>query len=207
MATPLRVKNRITFPPGGVWTYYDPDLEQIVEHYGMLDDFADVVNSLRETNGLEALPDMQDRVEKYICENSPPGFCNGPVEARPMSRTLTVSKIATFTRTLVQILRSKLANEEIYNPDPNKAAEICAACPLNKKHLCSSCTGLEVLARRLLRATQTTPLDRNLGACEACGCMLRVKVHFNPKVLRDATSKTDEKRYPKDYCWIWKDQS
>jgi hypothetical protein len=206
MANSPRVRNRTNLPPGGAWVYYDPDLDQMFEHYGMLDDFPSVVNRARKTNGLDELKNMAELIELYICENSPSGTCGGFKPNAP-NRILTISSVANFTRTMVQLLRTKLAGEDIYNPDPSAAAQVCVNCPLNKRHMCSSCTGLESLARRLLRARQTTPFDRSLGACEACGCMLRVKVHFSPEVLRRAISSSDEALYPKDTCWIWKTQA
>jgi len=204
MPKALRVTNRATLPPGGAWTYYDPDLDQTFEHHGMLDDFPAVVNRLRVTNGLPPLEDMKDRVEAYICENAPPGTCGGYTPASAPSPALTVSKVANFTRALVQTARSRARGQEVYNPDPNSAAKICSECPLCDRRMCTSCTGLEGLARRLLRTRQTTPYDSLLGSCRICGCLNRVLVHLSPEVIRASKSPKELAKYP-DHCWIVRD--
>lgn len=188
-----------------MWQYFDPDLGTFVEHLGLVEDFPREVNRLREVNSLEPLPETHlfHLIMTYICDTAPPGTCVGqePTRNRPV---LTITKVANFTRTLVAITRAKVDGEDIYNKDPDAAAKVCMTCPLNRRELCATCTGLESVARKLLRANQTTSYDRVLGACEACGCMLRVKVHFSPEVLRRTISKKDRKKYP-DHCWIFKD--
>lgn len=201
------IKNKRVMPPGGVWVYWDPDLEQNFEHYGLLEDFPQVVNKTRISNGLAPHDDahMLHLIVEHIC-TAFPDFCEGNNGTKKTYRPLTSNNIANFTRTLVAVLKAKASGRDVYNPDPTAAAKVCAECPLNQKRLCTTCTGLEVVARRLLHTNQTTPLDRILGACSACGCMLRVKVHFSPEILREATKTQDRDLYPSDYpCWIWAD--
>lgn len=203
--TRLRYEN--SGPPGGVWSYFDPDLNQLVESYRMVDDLVLDVNRLRVTNGHPALPveELTEKVYAYICDRAPPGFCRG-VNPTKHRRALSVASISNFTRALAAIVWGQATGKEVYNPNPAKAAEVCSKCPLNRREYCSSCTGLESVARLLLRQNQTTPLDRTLGACEACGCMLRVKVHYHPDVLRSVVKKADEPLYPQDACWIYNPQ-
>lgn len=208
MGKGLRVKYASATPPGGAWAYFDEALGRMFETYGMLDDLHVQVRSAYAVNGREPPEDLEDKVLEYVCARAPEGFCIGgdPDASRPR-RMLTISSIRNFTTTLTTLVSAAARGEKIYNDDPNAAAEVCVGCPLNKKQYCSSCTGLESVARLLLRQKQTTPYDSQLGACEACGCMLRVKVHYSPEVLRRAVLKADEPRYPKEHCWIWQEEN
>lgn len=204
----IRLTNASRLPPGGVWSYFDEDLGVLFEHAGMLEDLPRVVNARRIEAKISptAEAELSQRILQYICDHAPAGYCRGHTRKETVKRALTVSSITNFTRTLVALTLTKMRGRPIHNPNPNKAAEICEKCPLNRREFCSTCTGLELLARKVLRQSQTTPRDKVLGACEACGCMLRVKVHYNPEVLRDAVSKSDAPRYPKDTCWIWNEE-
>lgn len=192
-------------PPGGVWVYWDPDLAQTFEHYGLLEDFPHVVNAAREVNGHDPIDEEEllAKIEDAICDQFP-DICSGGKTKVKKYRPLTSSNLANFTRTLMATARQKADGGEVYNPDPTAAASVCASCPMNQKHLCSTCTGLEAVARRLLHAQQTTPLDRALGACSICGCMLRVLVHLHPDVIRRSKAQQELDLYP-DHCWIVQD--
>jgi hypothetical protein len=201
---PRRLKHKNVMPPGGVWQYRDPDLDQIIDFHGLLDDFPREVNKARIVSGHPRIPEheLYDLILAYVCDHAPQGFCIGhdPKNARV---PLSISQITNFTRTLSTVITRSLKGEKLYAEDALANAAICVGCPKNRKEYCSSCTGLESVARALLRQTQTTPLDNVLGACEVCGCMLRVKVHYSPETIREATHPETLKKYP-DHCWIVK---
>lgn len=200
----LRVPN--SGPPGGVWAYQDPDLGMRIEHYGMIEDFPRLVNEARTRNGKVLInhAELLQLILAQVCANAPAGFCRG--DGAPAGRSIfTVAGISNASRTLVAMLRARASGEELYNSDPNAAAKVCSTCPLNRREFCGTCTGLESIARSMLRATQTTSYDGVLGACEACGCMLRLKVHFSPTVLRRSVLARDRDKYHPD-CWIFKNE-
>ena len=105
------IKTPTTLPRGGAWVYYDPDLGRVFEYYGMLDDFPVVVAEARKVNGLPVPANdvLEKQIEEYICRNAPAGTCRGDyVDSWETKKyTLTTAKIANFTRTLVQAVRTR----------------------------------------------------------------------------------------------------
>lgn len=141
--------------------------------------------------------EMLARVEHYICMRSPKGFCKGG-EGYVPARILSSKGIRDATR--------GFAYKAIRNPDllvpmdeAERRAKTCANCKMNLHGICTSCAGNEFMDIFAMyeRAGRTTPYDSVLDTCDACSCLLKVKVHISIDLL----ALTPKYRYP-DNCWL-----
>lgn len=142
-------------------------------------------------------PEMRARIEHFICQRLPKGFCVGGPD-QPAVPYLSVSKIRDGTRLLMgRLFRGKdfLVKQE----EADRRAKICANCPEDLRGICSSCMSNEFfdIFGWMLRANRKTPYDSALEVCAVCGCLLTAKVHISNETLF-ALSKH---KYPPN-CWL-----
>lgn len=108
-------------------------------------------------------------------------------------------------KTLVEWIIS--GAEAVPKEQANHRAEVCVKCPLNKQGELSAffTVPVAVAIRKALEDRKTmnlsTPVDSQLGTCEACGCVNALKVHvpfqkFFPKMLPESKAALP------DSCWI-----
>lgn len=146
--------------------------------------------------------EMKARVEDYICQLSPKGFCKGGPD-QPRVPFLSVNSIRDMTRL---ILNRTFRGDAVLVPseEAERRARICANCPQNLHGICTSCLGNEFqdVFRWLIARRRETKLDSVLDTCGVCGCLLRAKVH----VSLDELAKMDKKTYPEN-CWLYNTES
>lgn len=139
--------------------------------------------------------EIDARLENFICQFTPPGFCIGP---GPKVPRLSVSKIRDTTRLIV----ARLIKGEKVLVEPEEAtrrAKICGNCPKNLHGICTSCMSSEFqdVMRHLLTRNRETKYDSILDTCSVCGCLLKAKVHISI----DELAKTQKHTYPEN-CWM-----
>lgn len=189
----LLSKNRV--PPGGSWFYTVPETGAKLQDRMSLLGLVRSVEAHYRANNMPVPEDLQGNIEQFICENMPEGVCTGDASK---SRRLDFFSVLGATEL---IIKRRILNTDDFYVTRNEAARrasICDTCPLNLKHMCTTCNGLRETFKKLV-ANRTTPYDSKLGVCEACGCGLSAKVHINKKHLPPMPEDTIHK--VPDYCW------
>jgi hypothetical protein len=145
------------------------------------------------TNNRIVPDNLQALIEQYICERMPDGVCTG---GSGTARKLDFFSVLGATELIIK----RRITDDFYVSlqDAAQRASTCANCPLNLKHMCTTCNGLRHTFKKLV-ANRETPYDSKLGVCEACGCGLSAKVHINKKYLPPMPKDTVD-QVP-DYCW------
>lgn len=141
--------------------------------------------------------EMSARVEHYICQLCPKGFCRGgPNE--PAVPFLSISSIRSATRLLYERM---FKGDDIFvdQKETDRRAQICANCPKNLHGICTGCAGnqFQDMFQEIMRKGRKSQYDNALDTCAVCGCLLRVKVLIKQEVL----DKLPKHTYP-DNCWI-----
>ena len=142
--------------------------------------------------------EMQARVEHYICQRLPKGFCVGGPD-RPVVPYLSRAMIRDGTRLLLGRIFSR--KEFLVAPaTAEKRAKICANCRSNMHGICTSCIGNEFfdIFGWFIRAGKKTPYDQALDVCVECGCLLRAKVWVSDATLFELSKHA----YPEN-CWLF----
>ena len=161
-----------------------------------------MVKRLREWYSAKALDwpgeaEMRKRVEHFICQLVPPGFCAGG-PASPRIPFLSISAIRDASKLFVdRVIRGQ--GSLVPNEEAVRRAKICANCPRNTHGICTSCASSEFhdLFAWLVRQGRRTPYDSVLDVCTACGCVLKAKVHISIDTLARLTPHS----YPEN-CWL-----
>jgi hypothetical protein len=179
----FRVKNVV--PPGGKYFYHVDELNVTLHDASMTRLLAQVSKYLSD-NAREVPPDLEAKVEDYICRNVPEGFCFGSADGRPRARIVTLASIRDATTRMVM-----QGGGRVDLGDAKKRVDICGQCPHNDRRMCPSCVGLVSWARRLVN-TQC-PRDEWLGVCAVDGTALPAKVH-----VKTIPGSPD---YPEN-CWV-----
>jgi len=141
--------------------------------------------------------EMRARVEEFICNRVPAGFCKGG--NAPAIPFLSTSRIRDVTRLMLN--RAFRGDAAVLVPpeEADRRAKICANCPNNLHGICTSCAGNEFqdILRWLIAGRRTTQYDSYLDTCAVCGCLIRAKLWVKTSEL----AKTEKQKYPKN-CWL-----
>ena len=184
-------KNRL--PPGGAWFYTVPETGAKFEDRMSFTELIRKVEQHYLTNNREVPDDLELKIEEYICNHMPDGVCTG---GSGQARRLDFFSVLQATELIIR--RRITSDFFVTSTEAYDRAKTCSTCPLNLKHMCTTCNGLRQTFKKLV-ANRTTPLDPNLGVCEACGCGLSAKVHIAKKHLPPMPEDTIHK--VPDYCW------
>ena len=194
-----RFINRSTTPPIG-WIYE-------IEHEGSKFTFQSpmhhgLMQQLRKWHADKQLewpgdPEMRARIEHFICQRLPKGFCIGGPD-NPVVPYLSVGMIRDATRL---IMRRIFDRKELFvgQTEADRRAKICANCPANLHGICTSCAGNQFfdLFGWFIRAGKKTQYDSALDTCAVCKCLLRCKIWINQETLNALTKH----EYPPQ-CWL-----
>lgn len=161
----------------------------------------EMVRLHRQHHGLK--PDdsasIQTEIERQICMAMPPGWClPEPGESyeplTDISRTLTLSKIESFSKAAFAFVRSGV--QFVSDEEATRRANICRGCKFNfTPHACM-CTPLWKLIGALIPAAKKM---EGLRVCAICGCALQAKV-LMPQQILDQVDGPNNYRWP-TYCW------
>lgn len=195
-----RFISRNTTPPVG-WIYEETlDGEKFIFQSPMQTGLMKQLKDWYAAKKLEwpGEPEMRARIEHFICQRLPKGFCHGGPD-QPAVPYLSARMIRDGTRLLLQrLFRGKdfLVPQE----EANRRAKICANCPQSLSGICTSCMGNEFfdIFGWFLRAGRKTPYDAGLGVCAICGCLLTAKVHVSSETLFELSRHT----YTPN-CWLY----
>ena len=141
--------------------------------------------------------EMKQRVEHYICQLVPKGFCKGGPDS-PRVPFLSVAAIRDATRLFMSSI-FKGSGALVPQEEANRRAKICANCPKNLHGICTSCASNEFqdIFRWFVAKGRKTPYDSVLDTCSVCGCLLKAKVHIAIEDLE----KLQKHSYPSN-CWL-----
>lgn len=195
MSDDKRLISKTRLPPGGAWFYTVPETGAKFEDRMSFTDLVRKVEAHYRVNNRPVPENLSRSIEEFICDNMPDGVCTS---SSGKVRRLDFFSVLTATELLI---RSRITGQgEFYvsNSEASQRAQICSTCPLNLKHMCTTCNGLRDLFKKLV-ASRTTAYDSKLGVCEACGCGLSAKVHISNKYLPPMPDDTVD-RVP-DFCW------
>lgn len=189
----LLSKNRV--PPGGSWFYTVPETGAKFQDRMSLLNLIRLVEAHYNVNNIPVPEDLPLKIEQFICDNMPDGVCTG---GSNKARRLDFFSVLGATELIIK--RRVLNSSDFYvsKEEATRRASICDTCPLNLKHMCTTCNGLRETFKKLV-ANRTTLYDSKLGVCEACGCGLSAKVHINKDHLPPMPEDTLHK--VPDYCW------
>ena len=142
-------------------------------------------------------PEMRARIEHFICQRLPKGFCHGGPD-QPAVPYLSRSMIRDATR----LIAGRLFNRKdffVEQAEAERRAKICANCNQNLHGICTSCAGSEFfdIFGWFIRAGKKTPYDSALDTCAICKCLLRVK----PWISMSTLSELSRHEYP-EHCWL-----
>jgi len=141
--------------------------------------------------------EMRKRVEEYICQLVPKGFCVGGPD-KPRVPFLSAASIRDATRLfLSRVFKGK--GMLVPPEEANRRAIICGNCPSNLHGICTSCAANEFqdIFRWFIQQGRSTPYDSILDTCHVCGCLLKAKVHMTIEEL----SQLEKHTYPPN-CWL-----
>lgn len=191
----LRFKVQNIVPPGGKYFYF---VEQTSTHFEAytLEDVLRKVHDNLTANGHPVPENLKALVCDYICRHVPEKFCIGDAENRPRIRALTMFQIMEFTSLLFKRFTVSRDKFFVAQPEAVRRAGICAKCPENNRTICTTCNGLKPWAAKMV-ANRKTNLDKILGVCTICGCVLSAKIHVALEYLK-GSGKTV---YPLN-CWL-----
>jgi len=141
--------------------------------------------------------EMSARVEHFICERIPDGFCKG--KGGKKGFLFSTPRIRDATRLFMKRLMHR-KGMLVPPEEADRRAKICANCPANMHGICTSCAGNEFqdIFRWFIQQGRTTPYDRVLDTCTVCGCLLKAKVHVDIEHLAQLQPHT----YPEN-CWLF----
>lgn len=142
--------------------------------------------------------EIMARVEDYICQRLPPGFCKGGPKT-PLVPLLSVPRIRDATHAFTYKALRHPDTLMVSQDEADRRAKTCANCPAHTHGICVTCAGndFQDTLLSLKRAGRTTAYDSVLDICTICGCLVRARVHIS-KALLDLTPAHD---FPAN-CWI-----
>jgi hypothetical protein len=196
----LKVVNLVDVPRGG-WRYAVLDTNTVIQA-GSIHELKRRVRQHMIANKLEIPRDLDAEVEDGACLNLESGrdhWCRerGSEALTSMSRERPkwrASEILRFLRTIWDWGTMK-GFHFVPMEEAERRAAICANCPMNTQVSgCLGCTGVAALIRRI-QGTHKTSRDRELHACNVCGCELKVKVLVPDDVIDNRGLE-----YP-EWCW------
>ena len=191
----LRFKVQNVVPPGGKYFYFVEPTQSYFEAFSLEDVYWRVRENLL-ANGLQVPENLKALIIDHICRHVPEKFCKGESDGRPRAHTLTMFQIQEFTSLLFKRFTTSKERFFVGQLEAVRRAEICVKCPENNRTLCTTCNGLKPWAAKLVSRRKTL-LDKFLGVCTICGCVLSAKIHVNAEFLKGA-GKT---KYPSN-CWL-----
>jgi hypothetical protein len=186
----LRFRTHRACPPGG-YRYEVPETKVLIETPGGRDDLLLAIRKHYGENGLTPPPNLWERVQDFICRRVVNGFCIGSDDGLPRARVITLQQARENTRKCA--FRSKTV-------DPGTAAargRICTGCARNNRAMCTSCTGLNAWAAKLVGNRRVPGVDDWVGLCSVDAVAIAAKIWVAGLELGE---------HPKD-CWLWKELS
>jgi hypothetical protein len=202
----FRISDKNTTPPGG-WYYVQPESGRIFKHYSH-DSFFDEIRAHRLAQGYPIEPDWQAEIEDEICRTHPEWalrVCNRVERHGLERRPLSLAAMQSFINVVAAWIGGAVLGRRVWveQEEADRRAAICAQCDLNVaiSGSCAACADQfgKVLA---IVGSRKTALDKDLGACSLCGCLLRVAVHVPLEAqCAGVSQKLRDEFGAVPYCW------
>ena len=187
--------------PRGGWEYTEESTGYRMTAMS-LQDLMRQIEAHRRGNGLPLPSGWGVQVEMEICaQPKMAGHCGLPTPEAPKTRSLGLSDIGRFFRTVRNWgMREKLKLAPVEVVQERLA--ICAGCPNNVSvEKCTGCTGAtrwmeELLPPERRQMAEVSGDGKPVRSCLVCGCWLPLKVQLPLGALED-----EGLEFP-DHCWI-----
>lgn len=205
---PNRFPNLVNTPPGG-WRYLVPDTEKLIGPFSGWGQLHDMLAGHYRAAGYEMPADIFDKVQAYICEQSPEHCGVASPEAKEENRIVKAFKQGKHTFHLaIRCLSTLVSHRAGSGEKPplelqEKRAAVCVACPKNTEvEGCSMCNfkQLKRLVEKLVGAKKTT-LDAQLKFCEVCHCANSAKIATKHEAIWTHLPQSQREALP-SLCWL-----
>ncbi len=171
----LKLKNRSVIPYGGQWYYKDPHSGQEFRWY-QFDVLVDKIRAHRQANNYPVGLEFEQEIENQVCINHPEEA--EPFDPRiPRKRKFVIGDIIRGTSVMMQhwIAGSPLVERS----EAERRAQICKRCTYNddfsKPCSIGICGELKNVVSSIVNH-QGTVYDKDLKACQLCGCFLQAAI-------------------------------
>lgn len=193
----LKLNRRDEVPPGGFRYLVEETMTWITgAHY---DDWHKNIKKHYAGNNLIPPPDLEKKMEDFLCRILPPGSCNHD----PPSRThrLTMAGMISGTKTLLNFVAN--GRKKVSQDEADRRSEICARCCYNQKpDGCHSCAISELYGVvNAVVGAKKTRYSEHLQGCTLCSCSLKAKVWLELDLLQSHTSEDINNELP-EWCWL-----
>ena len=145
---------------------------------------------------------FSEMVIDAMCPELPRGLCSG--DATKVKVFTSFPELKGWINAAKEVVKTGIAGGELFvdKVEAERRGAICLECPSNKHGgLCLSCTGFNALSSMIL-AGRKTIYDGKLGACNACKCLLKTKIHLSTEIIDkiDAKNGVETEAYD-ERCW------
>jgi len=192
----------------GKFRYFVPETKVWFRDVTIFSVLVDKVRAHYKANGLTAPPDLQEKMEDFICEEIPDGYCteggHPVVTLGTGKQTLSLPQMVSGTLTLARWLVS--GRQKVSEDQANKRAAICVGCRWNQPAMgCTSCNRGQIdrAVESVVGGSRTMYHDQ-LNACTVCGCGLRAKVWLPIESLKETFFGPKIGQFP-EWCWLRKE--
>lgn len=214
------MKSRQKFPPGG-WKFFSPHSKWSLPPNLSFDVAVQTIRShrlgnpyLAQTHNLstdsEIISDELDSYNAMICQKMGwLDYIQGGASEPPKSTAPQFSRgfldVAAGLKPIVEWLSK--AEEAVSVELAEARANTCVACPLNSRgdwtrHFTVPLTNAIRQQLEIRRGWKmSTSQDESLGICDACGCVLKLKIHMGLDYVLKATDESTRQNLDKN-CWI-----
>jgi hypothetical protein len=178
----MRWISRIRAPYGGEVRWQDPITSVVCvgTTYEMLMDRA---YAQRKANGVPTGLAFESEIEESLCRDYP-AECEGGDPRVPRRYTLGFDVVLRGTKVLLAVIAEQakhligLAQSPLVEQQTAEyRAMVCANCPMNTDFMrgCTRCEDVLNLVRQI-KGSRTTRHDKQLKACQICGCSTEAHV-------------------------------
>ena len=145
---------------------------------------------------------FSEMVIDAMCPELPRGLCSG--NSTKVTVFTSFPELKGWINAAKEVVKTGVTGGKLFvdSIEAERRAAICLECPLNKHGgLCLSCTGFNALSTMILSGRKTI-YDKKLGACSACKCLLKTKIHLSTEVIDsiDARNSVELGAYD-ERCW------
>jgi len=197
MTSSVKLKNKRVVPPIG-WVYYVPETKHTIRRATFIDLVQHVKRHFK-ANELEIPDDIENRIEKFICDRIPLSMTTSTANRNEFSKLrMTVGAVQRATSAALHAWRDE-KRRSVSSKEAEERAQICVDCPENTRNTaCLSCRGLNNWVKGWQSVSTTK--DNQLFICGVSAIMNIAHVHLTEPALRKCISSTLIPKHP-ETCW------